>query len=163
MSGEEQTGGGASALPYRPCVGVMLVNAQGNVFVGQRIDSPSEAWQMPQGGVDPGESLEVAALRELHEETGVRAELVRIEKRLETPLRYDLPPELVGKLWKGRYRGQEQMWYRMRFLGDDSEINIATRHPEFSQWKWIEPLQLPEVIVPFKRDVYTEVVRALAP
>ena len=149
-------------LPYRPCVGVMLMNADWHVFVGQRRDSDIAAWQMPQGGIDEGEEPQAAALRELWEETGVTADLVEVERGTTDWVYYDLPPELVGKVWKGKYRGQKQLWYRMRFLGTDNQINIATEHPEFSEWVWLPPDQLVANIVPFKRDVYARVVGELA-
>ncbi|RBI85832.1 RNA pyrophosphohydrolase [Rhodosalinus halophilus] len=145
-------------LPYRPCVGVMLVDAGGRVFVGQRIDNPGPAWQMPQGGIDPGESVEEAALRELGEETGLSPDLVRIEAESPDWVTYDLPHDLVPKIWGGRYKGQKQKWVLMRFLGTDDQVNIATEHPEFSAWRWIAPEALPGVIVPFKRQVYEEVL-----
>lgn len=145
-------------LPYRPCVGVMLVNRDGRVFVGQRIDNPTDAWQMPQGGVDPGEDPRKAALRELWEETGVSADLVTIEAETKEGIAYDLPHELVPRIWKGRYRGQEQKWFLMRFQGKDSDVNIATDHAEFSAWRWLPPEQLVEAIVPFKRAVYAQVL-----
>lgn len=145
-------------LPYRPCVGVMLVNPAGHVFVGQRIDNPGPAWQMPQGGVDKGEALRDAALRELWEETGVPADLVRIEAETADWVTYDLPADLVGKLWKGRYRGQKQKWFLMRFLGADADIRIDTEHPEFSHWRWLPPAELPGQIVVFKRAVYDAVL-----
>lgn len=152
-----------SELPYRPGVGVMLVNRDGLIFVGQRFDSTVEAWQMPQGGIDPGEEPWGAALRELGEETGVPAHLV--EKIAETDdwLTYELPPELVGMIWKGRYRGQRQKWYALRFLGQDSDVNIATEHAEFRAWKWADLATLAELIVPFKRQLYTDLVRELGP
>lgn len=149
-----------AALPYRRCVGVMLVNSAGHIFVGQRIDSNYDAWQMPQGGVDPGEDPGRAALRELGEETGVVPGLVKIEAETKGWLPYDLPHDLVPKLWKGRYRGQEQKWFLMRFLGRDSDVDIATEHPEFSTWKWLPPDRLVTSIVPFKREVYTKVMEA---
>lgn len=150
-------------LPYRPCVGVMLMNADGKVFVGQRKDSDVAAWQMPQGGIDDGEDPKTAALRELWEETGVTADLVTVEEQTSDWLTYDLPPELVGKVWKGRYRGQKQQWFRMRFNGSDDQINIDTDHPEFSEWTWLAPDQLVANIVPFKREVYAQVVAQLIP
>ena len=123
-------------LPYRPGVGAMLVNPRGLVFVGQRIDSSLDAWQMPQGGVDDGELPDAAVLRELEEETGVVPSLVDIVARCASPYDYDLPPELIGTVWKGRYRGQRQHWYLLRFLGVDADVNIATAHPEFNRWQW---------------------------
>ncbi|SLN28564.1 RNA pyrophosphohydrolase [Pseudoruegeria aquimaris] len=147
-------------LPYRPCVGVMLVNAQGLIFAGQRIDSETPAWQMPQGGIDPGEDPEAAALRELREETGVSADLVEIEARTPDWLTYDLPHELVPRVWKGRYRGQKQLWFLLRFKGSDADIRIDTEHPEFSAWRWIGPEEMIDSIVPFKKDIYRAVVRA---
>ncbi len=147
-----------SKLPYRPCVGVMLVNRDGRVFVGQRRDRDQDAWQMPQGGIDKGEDARTAALRELWEETGVNADLVRIDAMTERPIPYDLPPEIVPTIWGGRYRGQEQTWVLMRFLGSDDEINIATDHPEFSRWEWCSPDLLVPRIVEFKRSVYEQVV-----
>ena len=148
-------------LPYRPCVGVMLANAAGHVFVGQRIDNPGPAWQMPQGGVDKGEAPRDAALRELWEETGVTSDLVRLEAETEGWLPYDLPHDLVPRIWKGRYRGQEQKWFLARFLGEDAQVNIATEHPEFSQWRWLPPEELVANIVPFKREVYARVLDEL--
>jgi putative (di)nucleoside polyphosphate hydrolase len=148
-----------SELGYRPCVGVMLVNMDGRVFVGQRIDSQVEAWQMPQGGIDPGEEEKEAAFRELGEETGISPDHVEIIAKARDEHLYDLPPELVGKLWGGKYRGQRQTWFLARFLGSDSDIDIATPHPEFSQWKWIDPEALPDVIVPFKRKLYRDILQ----
>lgn len=145
-------------LPYRPCAGVMLLNRDGHVFVGQRIDNPTDAWQMPQGGVDKGEDPRQAALRELWEETGITADHVTIEAETRDWLPYDLPHDLVPRIWKGRYRGQEQKWFLMRFHGADSHVNIATAHPEFSAWRWLPPAHLVEAIVPFKRAVYARVL-----
>ena len=147
-------------LPYRPCVGLMLMNAEGKIFVGQRNDRHKDAWQMPQGGVDKGEEPRDAALRELWEETGVTADLVEVVAETSGWLPYDLPHEIVPNIWKGRYRGQEQKWFLLRFKGTDDQINIATDHPEFTQWKWQEPRQLVNEIVPFKRDVYEQVLSA---
>lgn len=145
-------------LPYRPCAGVMLINADGAVFVGQRVDSTYDAWQMPQGGVDPGETPRDAALRELDEETGIPRQLVEVVAETRDWIPYDLPPDLIGKLWKGRFRGQEQKWFLMRFQGGDSDVNIATAHQEFSAWKWLPVDELVDAIVPFKRDVYRAVL-----
>ncbi len=147
-----------SALPYRPNVGIMLANRVGQVFVAQRLDSEFDAWQMPQGGIDQGEEPRTAALRELEEETGIPAELVTIEAESNCWITYDLPHDLVPKIWKGRWRGQKQRWYLMRFLGDDNQIDIETDHPEFSQWQWLDHRQLVAKIVPFKREVYAKVV-----
>ncbi len=147
-------------LGYRPCVGVMLINAEGKAFVGKRIDTrEGDFWQMPQGGVDPGEELEAAALRELAEETGVGAEDVELIARSKAPVRYDLPKELIGKLWRGRYRGQEQVWFLARFTASDDRIDLNAHDPaEFCQWKWVEPETLPDLIIPFKREVYSKVL-----
>jgi putative (di)nucleoside polyphosphate hydrolase len=151
-----------ATLPYRPCVGIVLADARGRVFAGQRRDSEVPTWQMPQGGIDTGETPEEAAYRELWEETGVSRELVTLEAETPGWLRYDLPPHLLGKVWKGRYRGQEQRWYLMRFHGRDDQILIETEHPEFSDWSWIDPRDLVEKIVPFKREVYREVIASFA-
>lgn len=147
-------------LGYRPCVGVMLVNAEGKAFVGKRIDNKEgDWWQMPQGGVDPGEDLADAALRELAEETGVPAALVSLIGRLPEPMRYDLPEDLVGKLWGGRYRGQEQVWFLARFSGSDADVNLEAHDPpEFCEYRWVDPEDLPELIVPFKKRVYRAVL-----
>ena len=147
-------------LPYRPCVGVMIVNAAGHVFVGQRKDRYQDAWQMPQGGVDAGEDPREAALRETWEETGITDDLVEVIAETPGWLPYDLPHEIVPQIWKGRYRGQEQKWFLLRFLGRDDQIDIATDHPEFSAWKWQDPARLAQDIVPFKRDVYLRVLDA---
>jgi putative (di)nucleoside polyphosphate hydrolase len=138
----------------------MLVDGSGRAFVGKRIDNKEgDWWQMPQGGVDPGEALEPAALRELGEETGVGPEHVELVARLPEDLFYDLPPELVGKLWGGRYRGQRQSWFLARFTGADDDIDLDSHHdPEFCEWKWVDPELLPELIVPFKRAVYQAIV-----
>ena len=147
-----------SSLPYRPCVGIMMFNREGRVFVGRRIDQSVEAWQMPQGGIDEGEEPRDAALRELQEEIGTRnAEILR-----EHPgwLHYDLPEHLIGVALQGRYRGQRQKWFAMRFLGKDSEINLNTPHPEFSDWRWLGVHELLPAIVPFKRETYGQVIAA---
>ena len=146
-------------LPYRPCVGLMLRNADGDVFVGQRRDRDTDAWQMPQGGVDKGEDPRDAALRELWEETGITSDLVTIEAESKRWLPYDLPHDLVPRIWKGRYRGQEQKWFLMRFRGRDEQVNIATEHPEFTAWRWLAPDALVANIVPFKRGVYVQVLK----
>lgn len=147
-------------LPYRPCVGIVLINRDGLIFAGQRKDSPSPAWQMPQGGIDDGERPRTAALRELWEETGIPAERVEVLGKTPDWLLYDLPPELLGKVWGGKFRGQKQRWYLMRYLGQDDQIDIATHHPEFSRWRWIGADQMVAEIVPFKRAVYEQVVAA---
>ena len=143
---------------YRRGVGVMLLNAEGQVWVGRRIDNTDEAWQMPQGGMDPGETPLNTALRELEEETGIRPHLVEQVAEHAQRLRYDLPPELASRLWKGKWKGQDQDWFLMRFTGTDADVNIATKHPEFNDWKWVEPRLLPGLIVPFKRDMYRAIV-----
>jgi putative (di)nucleoside polyphosphate hydrolase len=145
-----------AALPYRPGVGVMLLNRDNRVFVAKRIDMTSEAWQMPQGGIDEGEDPLQTAKRELKEEIGTNH--VKLLKESRDWLTYDLPEALVPKIWGGRFRGQQQKWFAMRFLGSDSDINIATDHPEFCEWQWIEIDQLPDIIVPFKRSLYQALV-----
>ncbi len=153
------------SLPYRSGVGIMLVNADGLVFVGQRFDSQVEAWQMPQGGIDAGEEPWPAALRELEEETGVRPHLVAPLAETSDWLLYDLPDDLLGKIWKGRYRGQRQKWFAMRFLGTDADIDLAAHadagHAEFKSWKWATLDRLADLIVPFKRDLYTALIAEL--
>jgi putative (di)nucleoside polyphosphate hydrolase len=156
------------SLPYRPCVGVMVLNRAGRVFIGRRINGPEHVdethqWQMPQGGVDKGEDTYKAALRELVEETGIRS----VEKLAEVPewLAYDIPRDIVGQAWKGKYKGQTQKWYALRFTGDDSEIDIAHpagHKPEFSAWRWERMEKLPTLIIPFKRPVYERVVQEFA-
>lgn len=150
----------AAALPYRPAVGMMLLNREGKVFVGQRTDSTLDAWQMPQGGLDEGEDAEVGALRELEEETGIPPRLVKIIARCPVELTYDLPDDLVGKLWGGRWRGQRQTWFLARFLGEDSDVRLDAHEQEFRAWKWAEPAELPAMIVPFKKTLYEEVLKA---
>ncbi|MGN8000108.1 RNA pyrophosphohydrolase [Sphingomonas sp. 22176] len=152
-----------ASLPYRPCAGVMLLNRDGRVFVGQRLDSTLEAWQMPQGGIDPGEDALEAAFRELWEETGVARHHAELIAEAPEELQYDLPDDLIGKVWKGKWRGQRQRWFLLRFLGEDGDINIATAHPEFRAWRWSEPAELPELIVPFKRALYARLLELFAP
>lgn len=137
----------------------MLRNAEGLVFVGQRLDSQLDAWQMPQGGIDPGEDAEAAALRELREETGVISELARIVAQSANEHLYDLPPNLMGKMWGGRFRGQRQSWFLMDFLGGDGDIDIETPHQEFRAWRWVPREDLEGLIVPFKRELYRNIVR----
>lgn len=147
-----------SELPYRPCVGIALFNDDNHVFVGERIDNPG-AWQMPQGGIDEGETIEEAFFREMEEEIGsTLAEIIKVH---DTPLRYDLPPHLLGKLWNGKYCGQEQIWIAARYMGLDSDINIhAHRQPEFQAWQWSPMDEILDLIVPFKRNTYKEVIAA---
>ena len=150
----------ADKLPYRPCVGVVLIDRRGMIFAGRRKDTDAPAWQMPQGGIDKGEEPEAAALRELGEETGVAPDRVEVIGRTPDWVTYDLPPELLGKVWGGKYRGQKQLWFLMRFLGEDAEIDIETEHPEFREWRWVTADEMLAAIVPFKRAVYAEVVAA---
>lgn len=147
-------------LPYRPCVGLMVLNREGKVFVGKRIDQSIESWQMPQGGIDPGETPRETALRELSEEIGT----TKIEFLREHPewLTYDLPPQLLGIAWQGRYRGQKLKWFAVRFVGTDADINLKTEHQEFSDWKWASIDDLLSLIVPFKRETYAKVIAAFS-
>ena len=149
-----------SEYAYRPAVGVMLVNDAGKVWVGQRLDSSLEAWQMPQGGLDPGETAREGALRELGEETGIAPSLAEIVAEAKQELTYDLPHDLIGKIWKQKWRGQRQTWFLARFLGTDADVRIDTPHPEFRAWKWAEPAELPAMIVPFKQRLYEQVLEA---
>ncbi len=139
-------------LPLRIGVGIVLLNNENKVFVGKRIDNPKNFWQMPQGGVNENENLYEAAIRELEEETGIKS--VELIKELDKWLSYDLPSNLLGKIWQGKYRGQKQKWFIMKFLGENNEINIKTKHPEFLEWKWVEFSKLPSIVVNFKIDVY---------
>ncbi|TYP67528.1 putative (di)nucleoside polyphosphate hydrolase [Stutzerimonas stutzeri] len=157
---------GPGGLPYRPCAGVVLIDDRGLVFAGRRIDrSPDQppAWQMPQGGIDEGETPREAALRELTEETGIDPSLVEVLDETPHWVFYDLPPEMVGRIWKGRYGGQCQKWLALRFLGQDTDIRIDTAHPEFDQWRWMRAEDVLDSIVPFKRAVYAEVLGAFRP
>lgn len=149
-----------ATLPYRPCVGIMLANPNGQVFVGKRIDNrEGDFWQMPQGGIDEGEDVITAAWRELHEETGVTPEHATLLSQTREELLYDLPADLIGKLWKGRYRGQRQHWVLLRFSGSDADVNLNAHKPaEFCDWKWVAPDVLPDLIVPFKKRVYRSVL-----
>ncbi len=146
-------------LPLRLGVGVVLLNSDNKVFVGKRIDNPVNFWQMPQGGVNGNENLLYAANRELKEETGV--ESVKFIKEIDNWLTYELPKNLLGKIWKGKYRGQKQKWFIMRFVGNEEEINIKTKNAEFLEWKWIDANQLLNVVIDFKLDVYKSIVKEL--
>ena len=146
-------------LPLRTGVGIILLNHENNIFVGKRIDNPKNSWQMPQGGVDQSENFLQAAKRELKEETGIKS--VKLIKELDGWFKYDLPKYLLGKLWKGKYRGQKQKWFVMKFIGKPSEINVKTKNPEFLDWKWIEVSKLPEVAVHFKVDIYKKIKEEL--
>jgi len=147
---------------YRPAVGVMLINDARRVWVGQRLDNSLEAWQMPQGGLDDGEAPREGALRELEEETGIARDKVEIVARCPAELYYDLPEDLIGKVWKEPWRGQRQTWFLARFLGADEDVNIATAEPEFRAWKWADPADLPAMIVPFKKELYQQLLAAFA-
>ncbi len=149
-----------ATLPYRPCVGVTLINPQGLIFAGRRLDSTADAWQMPQGGIDDGEKPREAALRELGEETGVKPDAVKFLAKTHRWLTYDLPPDLLGKVWGGKYRGQRQKWFLYRFTGSDQMIDIARDHPEFAAWRWIAAEEMLAAIVPFKRAVYDQVIKS---
>jgi putative (di)nucleoside polyphosphate hydrolase len=142
-------------LPLRSGVGIVVLNKENKVFVAKRIDNPKNFWQMPQGGVDEGEDFLKAAYRELEEETSIKN--VELVKELDGTITYELPDRLLGLIWKGKYRGQKQKWFLMRFVGSDSEINIKTKHPEFLEWKWVELDKITDLVVDFKLRVYKEV------
>ena len=146
-------------LPLRTGVGIIVLNKQNKIFVGKRKDNPGDKWQMPQGGVDEGEDYVTAMKRELLEETGIKN--IEIIKEIEKIYQYELPENLVGIIWKGKYRGQKQKWFITRFLGEEKEINLNTKHAEFIDWKWIEPKFLPEVIVNFKKDLYLNLLKEI--
>jgi len=147
---------------YRRAAAVMLLNREGKAWVGQRLDNALDAWQMPQGGLDKGEDAYEGALRELEEETGIGRRHVAPIARAPEELYYDLPPELIGKVWKKNWRGQRQTWFLMRFTGEDRDVNIQTPEPEFRAWKWADPAELPAMIVPFKRQLYRDVLSVFA-
>lgn len=153
----------AAALPYRPCAGIMIMNGDGKLFIGLRIDTKAEAWQLPQGGIDEGEDAQAAALRELTEETGIPPGKVSLIAEAPGEYFYDLPGELIGKVWKGKWRGQRMRWFLYRFLGTDGDVAIATAHPEFRDWRWADADEVIALAVPFKRDLYTQVIAAFAP
>ena len=146
-------------LPLRLGVGIVLLNNENKAFVGRRIDNPVNVWQMPQGGIDKNENIDNAAIRELEEETGTKN--VKLIKKIDTWFSYELPKNLLGKIWKGKYRGQKQKWFIMRFLGKNNEINIKTKNAEFLDWKWVEFEILPKIVVNFKVDVYKQLVKEL--
>ncbi len=146
-------------LPLRIGVGIIVLNKQNKIFVGKRKDNPGDKWQMPQGGVDEGEDYISAMKRELLEETSIKN--IKIIKEIDKIYQYELPENLVGIIWKGKYRGQKQKWFITRFLGEEKEINLNTKHAEFVDWKWIEPKLLPEVIVNFKKDLYLNLLREI--
>ena len=149
----------AQKLPLRTGVGIIVLNKQNKIFVGKRKDNPGDKWQMPQGGVDEGEDYITAMKRELLEETSIQN--IEIIKEIDKIYQYELPENLVGIIWKGKYRGQKQKWFITRFLGEEKEINLNTKHPEFIDWKWIEPKLLPEVIVNFKKDLYLNLLKEI--
>jgi putative (di)nucleoside polyphosphate hydrolase len=151
-----------ASLPFRPCVGLVVLNREGRIFAGQRVDNPGDAWQMPQGGIDPGESPREAAFRELHEETGILPERATLLRESALWREYELPRHLVPKLWGGRFRGQTQRWFALRFVGEDGEIDLDAHHREFSRWAWMAPDELITRIVPFKRDTYGAVFAEFA-
>ena len=150
-----------SELPLRIGVGIVLLNSENNIFVGRRIDNPKNSWQMPQGGVDQNEIFLQAAKRELEEETGIKS--VKLIKELDGWFEYNLPKNLMGKLWNGKFRGQKQKWFILKFTGTDDEINLKTSHPEFIEWKWVSPDTLPNIIVDFKKNLYKKLLLKIQP
>ena len=146
-------------LPMRTGVGIIVLNNNNQVFVGKRKDNPGDKWQMPQGGVDKGEDFITAMRRELIEETSIKN--IKILKEIQNMYQYELPNNLVGIIWKGKFRGQRQKWFITKFLGKDDEINLDTQHPEFIDWKWIDPQDLPEVIVDFKKELYLNLLKEI--
>ncbi|MDC0074546.1 RNA pyrophosphohydrolase [Alphaproteobacteria bacterium] len=150
-----------SKIKYRPCVGMMLFNKDNLIFTGQRIDSDTSAWQMPQGGIDENETPLQAVYRELKEEIGT--DNVKVICQLEKWLSYDLPDELRKKLWKGKYRGQKQKWFALKYLGEDKDINISLENPEFKKWKWLNPIDLPNIAIGFKKEIYLKLLNELVP
>ncbi|MGJ3649932.1 RNA pyrophosphohydrolase [Sphingomonas sp. GlSt437] len=151
-----------ATLPYRPCAGLMIINGEGRIFVGRRIDQKVEAWQLPQGGIDDGEDATTAAWRELTEETGITSDHAELIAEAPGDYFYDLPPELIGRAWHGRYRGQRMRWFLFRFTGSDADIDLATHHQEFSAWRWADRHEVLALAVAFKRDLYAEVMAAFA-
>ena len=152
-----------ATLPLRPCAGILLFNSRGEVFTGRRLGAADHAWQWPQGGIDEGETPREAALRELEEETGIPPARAKIVAEVPEWLEYELPADLVGKAWKGRWRGQRQKWFAMRYLGTDAQIDIQTAHPEFDAWRWMALEEVPALVVPFKRPVYERLAAIFAP
>ena len=146
-------------LPYRTGVGIVVLNSKNKVFVGKRKDNPFDKWQMPQGGVDLNEPLVVAMKRELEEETSIKN--IKVLKELNQWLEYDLPKNLIGKIWKGKYKGQKQKWFIVKFVGEENEININTKYPEFIEWRWVEMDLLPDLIVNFKKNLYKDILTEL--
>jgi putative (di)nucleoside polyphosphate hydrolase len=146
-------------LPMRIGVGIILLNSKNQVFVGKRKDNPNDKWQMPQGGVDNGEDFLTAMRRELHEETNVKN--IKIIKEINQIYEYELPKNLIGIIWKGRFRGQKQKWFITKFLGNDNEVNLNTKHPEFIEWKWVDANMLPNVIVEFKKKLYQDLLKEI--
>ncbi len=159
MNSQKSQAGEKPDYLYRSGVGIMIINKDRKIFVGKRIDNNSDAWQMPQGGLDAGEHEDAAMIRELREETGIKSENIKLIKKSDTYHYYNLPYKLQKKFWGGKYLGQKQKWYLVEFLGDEAAINIKTEDPEFSEWKWAEKSEVVESIVSFKREMYEEVLK----